>query len=635
MTLLVSEIHPVNLCIFWFLSFFLRVEAYRINPMCPGLLARRIRAVDISQHLSWNNTHCFRSSVVQLWEELLAKFPTKGWSLRYRGKTLDFSTKAKQELLSYFDQLMLLRMIQQQPSQSSKVYIVDSPQFRYLKRVDPSAKFYEYPVFPVFSTISVVLDLLFMYVSVTQRMLALIGAMVYGSLVRDGQTQLRRRTIPYIWDSINSNELSVDPRRRFFPWIVDGHQVPIQDVLFIVPRGADKNARPDLHGAGYQAHTLLELYRIVPVRALLGCIAAMVTMMAKHMLPWSGGTVSIQKAAYFVRMMRLVPITQSFRPSCYVTNMSTMGNEEPATVLFNSLGLQTIMHSYSANAYLFGDESCSCDYRVQTFAHVLASHLLVWHQDFRDFIWQHPQDNTVVEVIGPLMSGDEGVMELPPTQLRSGLGIKSANGRDGLSYISFFDVAPAVDALKIARNRYPEPSTEEYNVAFLEDMMRLLEDYDDVALIYKPQRSLVGPKFSYSEEFRGLLDRLESNDRGFILDNAVNPWAPIAIADLCISMPFTPPALAAMHYGIPGLFHDPTGMAIRHRYRPISHFITHDYDELRSKVGTFLSNGSRYNRDKEIIWSEARSFIGDRPGINSSERFRNMLWKFHNQEDRT
>ena len=203
------------------------------------------------------------------------------------------------------------------------------------------------------------------------------------------------------------------------------------------------------------------------------------------------------------------------------------------------------------------------------------------------------------------------------------------------SYVSFFDVAPPVDALKIARNRYPEPSTEEYNVAFLEDMMRLLEDCDNLALIYKPQRSLVGPKFSYSEGFRGLLDRLESSGRGFILDDTINPWVPIEIADLCISMPFTPPSLAAMHYGIPGLFHDPTGMALRHRYQPISHFITHDYDELRSKVRTLLSNGSRYNRDKEIIWSEARSFIGDRPGINSSERFRNMLWKFHKKEDQT
>ena len=635
MTLLVSEIHPFNLGIFWLLSLFLRVEAYRINPMCPSLLTRRIKAVDISQHLSWNNAHCFRSSVVQLWEELLTKFPEKDWNLRYRGMTLDFSTKAKQELISYFDQLMLLLMIQRQRSQDSKVYIVDSPQFRYLRNMDLSAKVYEYAVFPVFSTISVAIDLLYMYLSVVQRMVSLTGAMVYGIVRRDSHHPLRARTIPYIWDSINSNELSIDPQKRYFPWIVDGHQISMQDILFILPRGADKNARPNLYCTDYQAHTLLELYRIVPIRVLLGCIAAMIAIMAKQTLLWSGGTVSIQKAAYFVRMMRLVPITQSFRPSCYVTNISMMGNEEPATVLFNSLGLQTIMYSYSANAYLFGDENCSCDHRAPTFAHILVSHLLVWHQDFQGFIRQHPQDNTKVEAIGPLMSGDESVMELPQTQRRSGLDIKSANGRNGLSYVSFFDVAPPVNTLKIARNRYPEPSTEEYNVAFLEDMMRLLEDYDDLALIYKPQRSLVGSKFSYSEEFRGLLDRLESSDRGFILDDAINPWTPIAIADLCISMPFTPPSLAAMHYGIPGLFHDPTGMALRHRYQSISHLITHNYGELRSKVRSYISNGSRYNRDKEIIWSDARSFIGDRPGTSSSERFRNLLWKFHNKEERT
>ena len=395
--------------------------------MCPSLLTGRIRAVDISQHLSWNNTHCFRSRVVQQWEELLTKFPEKDWSLRYRGMTLDFSTKAKQELISYFDQLMLLRMIQQQRSQGSKIYIVDSPQFRYLRNMDRSARVYKYPVFPVFSKISVALDMLFTYFSVAQRMLSLIGAMVYGIVRRDSRNPLRARTVPYIWDSINSNELSVDPQRRYFPWIVDGHQISMEDILFIVPRGVDRNARPDLHNTGYQAHNLLELYRIIPVTVLLGCIAAMIAMMAKQTLGWPGNMVSIQKAAYFVRMMRLTPITQSFKPSCYVTNISMMGNEEPATVLFNSLGLQTIMYSYSSNAYLFGDESCTCDYRAPTFAHILASHLLVWHRDFQNFIQQHPQGNTIVEAVGPLMSGDESVMELPSHQLRTALGIKSAN----------------------------------------------------------------------------------------------------------------------------------------------------------------------------------------------------------------
>jgi hypothetical protein len=99
----------------------------------------------------------------------------------------------------------------------------------------------------------------------------------------------------------------------------------------------------------------------------------------------------------------------------------------------------------------------------------------------------------------------------------------------------------------------------------------------------------------------------------------------MAVADLWIAVPFTVSPLAGTHDGIPGLFHDPTGIALNHGYKAISEYITCDYDQLRSKLRTLLPDSSGRNGDRETVWSDAREFIGEYPGTNSIDRFREFL----------
>jgi len=94
---------------------------------------------------------------------------------------------------------------------------------------------------------------------------------------------------------------------------------------------------------------------------------------------------------------------------------------------------------------------------------------------------------------------------------------------------------------------------------------------------------------------------------------------------LCIAMPFTSPPLAAMHYGIPGLFHDPTGIAAHHEYEGIEQFTSHDYEQLNSNVRSILYSASKGDADNVAIWRQASSLIGVEPGTNSSDRFRRFL----------
>ena len=105
--LLVSEIHPFNLLMFWFLSLFLIVESPRVSKLCPRIFSRRIAILDISRHLSWSEVQSFRSRVLEQWESTSKKIPRGDWNITYRGLRLDFTAKANQSLAHDFERLLL------------------------------------------------------------------------------------------------------------------------------------------------------------------------------------------------------------------------------------------------------------------------------------------------------------------------------------------------------------------------------------------------------------------------------------------------------------------------------------------------------------------------------------------------
>ncbi len=153
----------------------------------------------------------------------------------------------------------------------------------------------------------------------------------------------------------------------------------------------------------------------------------------------------------------------------------------------------------------------------------------------------------------------------------------------------------------------------------------LLSDFDQLVLLYKPKRRLTNGKCCYSSGTRELICEINNNPRAMVLDYDVNPWIPIALADLLISMPFESPSIAGIHYGKPAFFHDPTGIACKHRYQELSAYITHDYSQLKLLVDEFLNRKRRSTTDPEMTKANLADFTGPRPETNSSDRFRDFL----------
>jgi len=622
---LVLEIHPVNLLFFWLMSFFVKISVHRLHSACPGFFSARVNVLDMERYFTQNSAHCFRSQVLQQWENLLKKFPADSWNMRYGGHILDFTTKSKQALSGPFERLIMLMEIQNQETGSSRPYIADSMESRYLKRLDPSSGLFAYPTLSLISGINSILDGVFLYIWTSRQMIITLGELLSGYLHRDGGQRLPALSMPLIWNAIVPYELTLEPNRRSFAWIVDGKHFAKEDVLFILPRGAESSGF-----SSYLAHTMPELYRLVPRNILMKCIRDLTIVMMKHLLPLPRGLATMHKVGYQIKIAALKPIVQHYKPVSYVTSMRDFGVEDPSIVYLNAIGTKTVLYSFSASYHLPGDERCECDFRNIVFANLLVSHMVVWHKDFQEYIQAHPQGKTNIKVIGPLMVGDESVIALPQNDLRTRVGLSLCIERKDLWYISAFDVGPKSRSSRESMGFYPNYNTEEYMAGFLGDMYRLLLEFDRIVLVFKPLRSFDNLQNAYSKEFMETVQSIRDNPRGFILEDGIDPWIPIGIADTCIAVAYTVPPLAAMHHGIPGIFHDPTGFVHNRRNLAISHSVTHGYDQLSDNVQALMADGPTRDKDqKAAIWSKARDFVGECPGTSSSNRFREFLLETH------
>jgi len=630
--ILVLEIHPVNLLLFWMISFFIQVEALSIHRMCPLIIRGKIRIINQNEYFSWSEVILLKSRVTKLWEETSEKIPKGDWALRYRGFNLDLSTKAKQELAYHFEKLLFLKEIRKRKASTSAVHIIDCPQFRYFRRINPSANFSDYPRLPAISQINTVFDYLFRFLYTVAQLTRLLYALILGFLQRDRHQWLPAKNIPIMWDVVVSNKLVLDAECQLFPWIVDYKIIGPKDVLFLLPNGTDRKSIQGLHQSDFQAFTIPEIYRVIPANILLSCILNLLMFLIGYLVPGPKTLQTIRKASYFTSIAKLQPIIQHVGPTSFVTNISRIGNEDPITVYLNKMNVATVMYSYSGNSQLFVDRQQTCDFRTITKSNIIASKVIVWHSNHKNHIRQHPQENTQIKIIGPLMDGDETVCQLPADTLRNRLGLKRKTSHSGLKYISFFDVPAESETTRLAIGSYPYPYTEEYSTAFLRDMLQLLEEFNDLALVFKPKRGLKDTKYAYSTEYNDLVTKLENSERGLLVDEAINPWVPIAVADLCISMPFTSPTPAAMHYGIPGLFHDPTGIVVTHGHHELDAYISHNYSQLETKIRSLIFDGSQRYSDRETVWAKAHKYIGDEPGTNSSDKFREYLFGTIGQE---
>ena len=132
-------------------------------------------------------------------------------------------------------------------------------------------------------------------------------------------------------------------------------------------------------------------------------------------------------------------------------------------------------------------------------------------------------------------------------------------------WISIFDLPIFFDN-DLINHRWPcnDHPLDMHNL-FFNNIINLLEEFDDVGLIYKPKRPAeIDNKGNriISEGLRNFISKRNKfllNNRIIILHHNVDPYIPIAISDYAICMPFTSAAQAMIYFNKPSIYYDPTG----------------------------------------------------------------------------
>lgn len=638
MMFLVPELHPINAPLWWLVSRAAEVRALYVHPACRGLLGRRLVALDVGQYLTSQEGWAIRDRAVALWSALLPRFSTVPWQVRYRRYRLDFSEKAKQDLARRFEEAVLLGEIQRRHQPAGSALIAASAFSAWLGArgclPDPEA---QTPRPLWLARLSVACDRVWGGCVNTIRILRLISWLIGGVVQRLSRSRdpIGRARYLYWCDGADDNNVAVDKRSCL--WLADNRQIRSEDVLIVLPPGSRVEAgqRPPPSWRG-QVASLPELYGGLPSATLGAALLEAIAWLVRCLCQPMPGVVRWLCLRYLTSVSQWRPIVDVLGPRCFLETDSSVGIEDPALVYFNQQGITTVM--YHTSAMLPFARIGEREGRDPLYAHLLASRVVCWSRAAARFLASHPQHpRTQFEVLGPVLPGSEALLQLRPQELRRQYLNPTLSARAELKYVAAFDVAPLMRS--VARSRhdhpYPEPFTEEATLAFLHDLMRLLSELPQVVLVYKPKRRHgLSVRFpTRLREYQDLVERLGRHERGLVLDADANPWIPLRMADLCVSMPGGSPPWAALHDGIPAFFHDPTSILRDPGDGEFWRYVTHDAADLVVQVRRLLDPTEGRRRAARLRASVMPDALGATPGANGNATLRTWLsWQCRPRE---
>lgn len=615
MIIFVPKINVLNFPIFYLLSFIYEVKTYEMQPILSRF--RRIKLLNLSHYFNWEKYMVVRSEVVNILEELLPSIPTSIWNVKIKNRTLDLTIKAKKDLQKEIENAVFLKNILNFYKKEN-VRVIYSLKTRFLLHTTKPHELFSYRTIGSLSTINVLLDRFnFMLLN-----LCILGKTIYQFILGVLCNRNTKRKINYIYDGDTPKALSTSSERNTFTWLIDNKIVRKSDILFLLPRAGtrmEKHAKDYLKDKELFAIPIFSMLKLASRKSLFSCAAEIMKIFTRIFMP----IFSLNRLLcirYSLAILRWIPLVESLSPKVYIYTFSNVAIENPAILYFNKIGVKTIAWPFSTSTGRFLKEKTpsTLKQRSRIYCNIMSDTVIVWNHHFKEFLEEHPQANVKIEIMGPLMSGNENVMNAKREYLLQKMGILH---KDKMRYITVFDKAQIWRRIHTASS--PVNMPPEYNYAFVKDICCLLDEFQDLTVIFKPKRDLMAGMGSYPDEVKAFFLKMKENPRIIILDSDINPWTPIALADMCIGLPFGSANIAALHYKKPMIFHDPWNVARYHRYSKLEPLITHDFSQLKNRAEKFLFEPNAFKNIYDKM--DVSDFTGVMAGTNSSSRFRELL----------
>lgn len=398
-----------------------------------------------------------------------------------------------------------------------------------------------------------------------------------------------------VWLSVAPSEIAEADGQLDFAFLIRRGLLKPEQSLFLLNAEPSPAARARLARLGARWALESRAAAFLSLGQRLGAAWEIFKLLVEGLLPdgRAAHRVHLRLAAQAATWVR---VGRALRAESLLNAISGCWPEPAATAAFNALGARTVLWFYGAN--VFGCSPTRPGFRnVTPVLSVLVSReVVVWSEavskDYFDKRLAPGLPRPTIRVAGPLMCGDARLLEDSPADARRKAGIESSTGA---RYVAVFDVMVLSDETRryfgVGPTAYPRPMIE----SFYADILTALERLPELRLLLKTKRGLSDKRWQVPEGLRRLLDaerEPRKSGRILLLEHNVDPYLPVAAADLCLGIPFTSPVIAGLSAGRPCLYHDPTG-ATRHVALPeLSPLITRGAEDLLARLGSWLRGGA-------------------------------------------
>lgn len=283
------------------------------------------------------------------------------------------------------------------------------------------------------------------------------------------------------------------------------------------------------------------------------------------------------------------------------------------------IGRNTALHQSGAQTWYFTDSmNHGCNFqntetrgRHPFWTYLNYDHFVTWTPALASYYKSHPGTFRQTHVVGCLWS----------EHIRA----KDEARRD--SAFSGFLKSEASFVIACYDSTYTRNGVTNYSegLEYAGQLFRLVEETPDIYLIIKEKKDraihftldpVAGPKLME------LYNRMSEHPRIHFCSNQVDASEIISVSDLVLSFPFTSTTFEALCNNRPAIWHDAAGNYRESIFGKIAGLVTHDYEELKSRVTEIMMKTKQGRDCNDIPDSPYMDPFHDGRAI---ERFRDLL----------
>lgn len=581
--LIFCRLHPLNLPIATICSLFMRVAYWR-KEYLPTRWLKRFTVLDPAEHFDLDEWQSAISDAYLAFRQGL-HISEHAMPERLAGICVDFRAHWLQWLAIRFEEFYLFtslsqRWLKTQPA-SAKCHIAGSA-------IDELANGSSFQLSEPYGAKTVrilaLADRLWLWATAL-----VLAARQVASLSRSSRAVQGFR---FLWTGISPVEAAREPNKLDFAFLVRRGMLDPQACLYLLSFIPDKDAQHFLSRTGVRWMTVDDYLRPRP-HTRFELLADTLAVLLRNVFAMRDRRRAPIRLEFALRSLPWLTAMLHDKPIAYITSVSTCWPESPEVAAFNAIGIRTVNWSYGGNTFCYSTRDSTFEDKALLRSITSAGEVWLWNEEVASWLRGRTIDEPPrVRIIGAVMSGDASWLNKSPFQARADAGF---NLGPHLKCIAVFDVPSVSKKMRLQIGHGPSMYPIEMLEAFFADLEEVLKRFPSASLMLKPKRALDDISRSYAENMEKFINPAgiyQQQGKVMVVDHDIDPYIPVACADICIGVPFTSPVLAGISSGRSGIFYDPLDRTKFFQPANFGRYLIHGRDQLLDRIGSELAGAS-------------------------------------------